>query len=224
MLFRSGVMDMPMVGQNVSEYSNYGNFVINSEGELYGLKTLSRDEYIEEEESWKNERRYYICHWATDGSFQWEKEIEALASDDDMWIYVETILARNDGTLELIVRGDNNARIKVDAEGNVSDQIPLPDELESVYNNLERMLPREDGVLFLIYHDENDWQKIFGVEYDLATETMGEPCSLPSSVLYAWDYNIMNIRANGDLLFTTSGGVYTYTIGEIGRASCRERV
>ncbi len=211
---RVSVMDMPMVGQNVSEYSNYGNFVINSEGELYGLKTLSRDEYIEEEESWKNERRYYICHWATDGSFQWEKEIEALASDDDMWIYVETILARNDGTLELIVRGDNNARIKVDAEGNVSDQIPLPDELESVYNNLERMLPREDGVLFLIYHDENDWQKIFGVEYDLATETMGEPCSLPSSVLYAWDYNIMNIRANGDLLFTTSGGVYTYTIGD----------
>lgn len=209
---RVGVMDMPAVNNNVSEYSNYGNFVINSEGDLYGIKTYTREEYTEE--SWSSQRKYYICRWDADGSFLWEKEAEVLASDENEWIYVDTVLAGKDGTLELIVRGDNNVRVTVDAEGNASGKVPLPDTLESAFNNLERVIPKEDGGLLIIYHDENDWQKTFCVDYDLTTETLGEPRSLPSSVLYAWDYNIMNVRSNGDLLFTTSGGIYTYTMGD----------
>lgn len=197
---------------NVWENSSYNNFILNSDGNLYGIKVHSREESTAD--SWTSERRYYICRWDVDGSFLWEKELEELVSDEDQWMYVDTIVAKKDGSLNLLVRGDNNFKIIVDAEGNSSERLELSEEMESAFNNLERAIPKEDGSLLVIYHDENDWAKTYCAEYDLDTDTFVESMELPSSILYAWDYNVMSVRENNDLLYTTSGGIYSYTMGD----------
>lgn len=197
---------------NVWENSSYTDFILNSDGNLYGIKVHSREESTAD--NWTSERRYYICRWNIDGSFLWEKELEDLASDENQWMYVDTIVARQDGSLNLLVRGDENFKIIVDSEGNASERVEFSEEMESAFNNLERTIPMENGSLFVIYHDENDWQKTYCAEYDLDTDTFGERMELPSSVLYSWDYNVMNVRENNDLIYTTSGGIYSYTIGD----------
>lgn len=197
---------------NVWESTSYSSFVLNSEGELYGLKCYLREEYSEE--SYISESRYYLCHWNMDGSFLWERELEEVVSNQDAWCYVDTVVAGQDGSLNLLVRGDKNFMVSVDAEGNASEKKELSDELGTVFDNLERVFSREDGTLLAIYHDENDWQKTYCADINLDTNALGERMELPSSVLYSWDYNVMSLRQNGDLLYTTSSGIYTYTFGE----------
>ena len=208
-----GVMPLDVAGDNW-DYDNvsYNNFVLNSEGELYGIKLHQRERYTEE--SYASEGRFFICHWDKDGSFLWEKELEGIVSNENEWININTIVAKEDGSLNLLVRGNQTSRVNVDAEGNVVENVPLPDELSAVFNNLERVIPKEDGTLLAIYHDENDWQKSYCSDLNLDAGTLGEKKEIPSSIFYSWDYNVMSVRENGDLLYTTSSGIYTYTFGE----------
>ncbi|MCM1189560.1 MAG: extracellular solute-binding protein [bacterium] len=200
------------VENNVWESNYYGSFVINTKGELYGIRTYTREESTEE--GWSSQSRYYVCRWAEDGTFLWEKEIESLATTAYEWMYLDTVSPMPDGTILLLIRGDSNSRVVVDAEGNASPREELSEELDTIFNNLERAVVRPDGTLFLIYRDADEWQKTFCVDYDIAADKLGEARDLPSSVLQSWDYNIMMARENGSLLFTTSSGIYTYTVGD----------
>ncbi|MCM1027019.1 MAG: extracellular solute-binding protein [Roseburia sp.] len=198
------------VYDNVSVYVYYDHFILNSEGALYGIKTCNREQYTEE--GYSSQMTYFLCRWGEDGNILWEKEVTS--ADSNEWNYIDTMAPLPDGGLLILFRGDTNTRVIVDAEGNASPREKLSDELESVFYSVERTLVKDDGTLFVIYHDENDWQKTYCVDYDLTTDRLGEPMELPSSIIYSWDYNIMNLRANGDLLFSTSGGIYVYTPGE----------
>lgn len=194
----------------VQEYINYGNFQLGMDGALYGIKNCNREQYTEE--GYSSQQIYSLCRWGEDGNLLWEKEV--LNSGGDEWVYLDTLVPMKDGGMALLLRGDTNSRIIVDADGNASGRESLSDDLEKMFNQLERTLVKDDGTLFVVYHDENDWQKTYCVDYDLFTDQLGKPSELPSSIFYAWDYSVMNIRSNGDLLFSTSGGIYVYTMGD----------
>lgn len=194
------------------ENTSYNNFILNSEGELYGIKFHQRGKYSEE--SYVEEGNYYICHWDKDGSFLWDKELEGVVSNENEYLYINTIVAKEDGSLNLLATGNRNMRIHVDVEGNIVESAELSDEVATAFYNLERVVPREDGTLLVIYHEENDWTKTYCADMNLDTGTLGEKQEIPSSIFYSWDYNVMSVRKNGDLLYTTSSGIYTYTFGD----------
>lgn len=194
-----------------SEYVNYGNFQISAEGVLYGIKNCNREKYTEEE-GYSSQQIYSLCRWGEDGNLLWEKEVFTGSSDE--WSYLDSVIPLADGRIALMIRGDSNSRVIVDTEGNASPREALSEELEKIFNNVERSLVRDDGTLLVLYYEENDWQKTLCVDYDLMNDRLGEPKELPSSILYAWDYNVMYVRANGDLIFSTSSGIYAYTMGD----------
>ncbi len=203
-------VDVPV--ENTWEYTNYDNFVLTAEGELYGIKLQQKETYLED--SYTSEGKYYICHWDKDGNFLWEKELEGVESNESEYFYIHFVTVNQDGSLNILVGGNENLKVSVDAEGNTSDVKSLSDKLNAVMSSSERTLQKEDGTLLVIYHDENDWQKTFCVDYNMDTDTLGEAKSIPSNVLNGWDYNHMGIRKNGDLYYTTNSGIFTYTFGE----------
>lgn len=209
----AAVEDAPMAEAEVTVWENsyYGNFVLNAEGDLYGIRTYSRQE--SSAETYTSQNTYYLCRWDADGSFLWEKQLEGISADENTWLYVDTVIAGQDGTLTVLVRGDSGFIVTVDAEGNSTGETTVSEEAEYAFNNLERILVGDDGSLLAIYHDENDWQKTYCAELNLASGSLGESTELPSSVLYSWDYNVMNVGENNELIYTTSSGLYSYTLG-----------
>ena len=204
---------MPLDYSNSWENISYNNFVLNSEGELYGIKLHQRDG--NDGENYFSDGKYYICHWNQDGSFLWEKELEEIRFNQDEYLYINSIVTNGDGSMDLLVSGNESFIVHVDAEGNVvGGKKALSDEVTAVFNYLEKVIPREDGTLLALFHDENDWQKTYCAELDLSSGTVTNKQEIPTSIFYSWDYNVMTLRKNGDLLYTTSNGIYTYTLGE----------
>lgn len=200
-----------VIQNNYTEWVNYGSFQISEEGVLYGIKSCNREKYTEED-GYSSQQIYSLCRWGEDGNLLWEKEVLNVSGDE--WSYLDNVVPLADGRIALMFRGDSNSKVIVDGDGNASPKESLSDEVDEVFSNVERSLVRDDGTMLVIYHPENDWQKSFCAEYDLINDRLGEPKELPSSILYSWDYNIMKVRDNGDLVYTTSNGIYAYTIGD----------
>ena len=201
--------DMPTVGGDIYENSSYGNFGFGSDGMIYALRNYYYEDYSSEEYS--SVQKNYICCWNPDGSFAWEKELEGLGSEDE-YIYVNTMSVAPDGTMSLLLSGDNSYIMTVDAQGNVSDRKALPENVSKIFNNYNSILNKEDGSFLVIYNDESDLQKQYLVSYDPVAGQLGEPGLLPSSL--SWNgYNTMVAGKTSDLVYSNSNGVYTYNMG-----------
>ena len=201
--------DMLVGGNDLYENSYYGNFGFGANGMIYALRNYYYEDYSGEE--YTSVQKNYISCWNADGSFAWEKELEGLVSEDE-YIYVNTMTVSQDGTLSLLLSGDNSYIMTVDAQGNASERKPLPEDVSKIFNNYNSIMNKEDGSFLIIYNDEADWQKQYLVSYDPVTGQLGEPGLLPSSM--SWNgYNTMTAGKTSDLVYSNSSGVYTYTVG-----------
>lgn len=194
--------------QDIWENSSYNNFAFGADGRIYALRYYSYSDYANETYVERN----YIASWDTDGSFQWEKELEGLRSEEE-YVYVNTIAAAADGTVTLILSGDNAYRLMVDAQGNVGSRQPLSEDAAKVFNNYDRIIDKGDGTFLIVYYDENDYAKEFIATYDPATDTLGQATSMPDSFAYN-GYGNMGVGLNSDLVFSSGDGIYTYKIGD----------
>lgn len=213
-----GIMDDMAVDPGMSsdtwEYTNFGTFRIASDGKIFGIKNYSFEDYSNPEQT-VSERHVYVCSWNEDGSKLWETELEGLQSDEEgaEWLYVSSLIAGKDGSVKLLLGGDNVYRMDVGSDGTVSERTPLSEEITQILNNRQNMIEREDGTILITYSDENDWMKNYMAVYDLEKDTLGEPADMPAS--YGWNgFGTMSAGANSDLIFTMGDGVYTYNQGD----------
>lgn len=196
---------------NIWEYDNYYNYVFSPEGKVYAIHEHQYED-SSDPENYVSIQSYYIACWNPDGSFQWEKELADLKSEDE-YLYVADMVVTADGALNLLLTGDNFYKMTVDAQGNVSEKKPLSENTSKLFQNRDRMVPKEDGSFLVMYYDENDWTKEFIAEYDLLTDTVGESVPFPSS--FSWNgFNTISAGKNSDLIYSNSKGVFTYNIGD----------
>lgn len=201
--------DMLVGGSDIYENSHYGEFCIAPNGLIYSIRNYYYEDYSSEEYS--SVQKNYISCWNIDGSFAWEKELEGLTSEDE-YSYVAGMSVDADGTLYLMLAGDNGYKIAVDAQGNPSERKPLPDDVNKVFSNFNSMMTKEDGTFLIIYYGENDWQKQYLVTYNPVTDQLGEASLLPASL--SWNgYNTMSAGKSSDLVYSTDKGVYSYSVG-----------
>lgn len=203
------IEDDMLVGGDIYENSYYGDFHFAGNGFIYAMRNYYYEDYSSEEYS--SVQKSYISCWNMDGSFAWEKELEGLTSEEE-YAYVAGMSVTDDGTLYLILSGENGYKVIVDAQGNASERKALPEEVNKVFSNFNSMMTKEDGTFQIIYYDENDYQKQYLVTYDPATDQFGEASLMPSSM--SWNgYNTMAAGKSSDLVFSNDRGVYTYSVG-----------
>ncbi len=190
------------------EYVGYNNFVFANDGRIYGIKDHNFEDYNNSENSFQKQ---YICSWQLDGSFQWESELEGLRSEEE-WIYVNTMVPNADGSLSLLLSGDAVYLMQVGSQGEVSAREQLPEDVTTMFTNSRNIFAGKDGKLMVFYSDENDWTKQYLNTFDLETKQMGEASELPSGFL--WNYSNIMPGTDSDLIYSSSGGVYTYNRGD----------
>lgn len=202
------VEDVP-VENDVWENSNYDNFVFGTDGNIYAIRRYYYENYTEGINIQKN----YVASWNPDGSARPETELQDIASEDE-YVYINSISVAQDGTITMILSGENGYKMTVDAQGNATERTPLPENVSKMFSNYDRILNREDGTFLVLYYDENDYTKEYMASYNPATDAVGEPVQMPANFSYS-GYNILGTGGDDyDLLCSNNSGIYTYKAGD----------
>lgn len=202
------VIDEEYEGGDIWENTYFSSYTIGTDGKIYAVRSYHYEDggrgiYVEKE--------YFDC-WEMDGSFVRETELEGIHTDEE-YLYINTMAAGKDGAFHFILTGDNTYKMSVDSQGNVSDKSPMSDELTEIFNNCDRIIPKEDGTLLILYYGSDDWSKEFLVSYDFDSDVLGEPAQMPAS--FSWNgYNTMDAGVSSDLVCSNSQGVFTFKAGD----------
>ncbi|MCI8800920.1 MAG: extracellular solute-binding protein [Lachnospiraceae bacterium] len=196
--------------QEIYENIYFGNYVFGPDGMLYALRNYNYQNNAAEE--YVSIQKNYITCWNLDGSLAWETELEGLTSEEE-WLYVTALTVTGDGTVNILLSGDSAYKMSVDGQGNVSERKPMSEEAAKIFANGGSVMTKADGTFLVTYYDEQDWAKQYITTYDPATDTLGQPSQLPTSM--TWDgYNTMSAGISSDLIYSNSKGVFTYKVGD----------
>lgn len=207
-------MVFPTYGGNTYDYVNYNRFLLTSAGGVYGVKQVVHEDY---DNSANSSTRSYLVRWDLSGKLMEEKELEGLIQNsEEAYSYVNSLLEGKDGSVYVLVGGDTYFLVKVGADGSVSDRREFPDSARQMFDYNDKVIPMEPGQVYVVYRDENEWEKMYGSTYDLETGAVGEKQDLPSEIRYGWDYNVMTGGVSGELLYSTNEGICSYKPGDAG--------
>lgn len=191
---------------DIWENTSIGSTILAENG-IYGNKYYSYSNYS----TGFNISRNYLCCWNLDGSIRWETEMEDLETEDE-YIYLSTMAASSDGSLNLFWSGDKVYKQTVSADGVMGERKVMPDEIKDMFWNYNYMLPRNNGKLLVIYSSESNWQEQYIIEYDPTTDAVSDPVQVPGTVLYG-SYGILAGNTS-DIIYPTSTGVNVYNRGD----------
>lgn len=189
------------------EYTSIGSTFIAESG-IYGTKYYSYNNYSTGFYTSRN----YVCCWNLDGSIRWETEMEDLETEEE-YIYLVTMAASPDGSLNLFLSGNTAYKQTVSADGVMGERKAMPDDMKDLFWNYNYILPRNDGKLLLIYSSESNWQEQYMADYDPATDTISDSVQIPGTVLYN-SYGSMAAGNTSDIIYPTSTGVNVYNRGD----------
>ncbi|MDE5588387.1 MAG: hypothetical protein K2J60_04490, partial [Acetatifactor sp.] len=195
------------------EEARYSDFVSGPDGRTYALRRYEysytnylTDKYI-------GEQHLYVCCWDTDGRFLWQMEpCENDTEGLDVWAIIPTA----DGSLELLLTGENAYRLPVGRDGSLSgtDKEKLSETTVKVLGNCRRLIRKEDGSCLLLCRDAEGILSL--MKYDLQKDTLGEACSLPDGHLSTISLSdvVFSAGTGSDLVYADKTGVFTYDMGE----------
>lgn len=198
--------DSEWVPPDYYEYTYLNNFAF-SNGVLYGIRDYNYSNY----QNGVNVSYTYLCCWNLDGSLRWENELENLHSDED-YMWIQRLGAAPDGSLNILLSGSGMYVLNVASDGHIGQRREVSEEASDILNNNWFIEPIENGKFLVVYYDMDDWTKQYLVEYDPATDQIGESTEIPGTILYS--NNSMDIGNISDLIYTTSSGVFVYNAGD----------
>lgn len=193
---------------DVWENSYYDNYIFGADGRMYALRHYSYNDYT----NGINEQTNYLTCWSLDGKFQWEKELEGFQTEEE-YIYVTAMTVAEDGTVTMMLNGNDAYMMTVDSQGNASPRKTLSEDVGKVFSGYDRIIDKGDGTFLAVYYDQDDWTKEFIATYDPATDTLGQPTPMPST-FGTKGFGNVGIGLNSDLICSTGEGIYTYKIGD----------
>lgn len=203
-------------GNNIYEYTNYTGFSMTADGTIYAMKN-HRIEDNSDPENYVSKTESSICSWDSEGKMLWDISIGEL--DDRTWINNTMEGSDNALYLMLAVNSEDYSQtdyysVRVGMDGSVGERRKLSDESMPIFNRNDQILSLGDGTFFVVFHDEEDWAKMYYTVYDVAADTVAEVKDFPSSVSYTYDYNVMKPGISHDLIYSGNGGIYCWDQGD----------
>ena len=174
-------------------------------GYIFGIANTWISDYSDPENPIEENRQEAIC-WNGDGTRKWTTDLTQYTQSEEQWLYISGMKGMADGTIRLIVGGDEMKYITLDSEGNQVDEKNISG---ADMNNISYSFLRDDGTLLVLIPNE-DWSELSGAVYDPQTGMLGEKLPLPANIM---QYNIEGGRS-ADLILHNSNGIYTCNLGE----------
>ena len=195
--------------QDTYEYCWYGNFQFTDGKYIFGSRSYEYSDYSDPE-NYISERSESVCCWDMDGRMLWNAPMDMLTSQDS-WHYINGLLGGEDGSVNVLIAGDECGVLPVDASGNVGD-LKKTTVLGELLANSASVSALPDGKVLITYYDSNGTD-MYITTYDPASDTKTEPVKLPSSIAYNLPGRLI-MDTNGDLVYSNSNGVFKYHPGD----------
>ncbi len=195
---------------NIYENTNFGSFRIAGGQYVYGSKNYYYENYSDPDNPVSMNKRY-LCCWDLEGNMLWETPLEIL-SQEDKWYNINMIIGLENGNALLLITGDENGKISVDKEGNVSELQPVSEELAKCFEQSGNYVQMPDDQLLITYYDQ-DWTDMYVVTYDIKSDSLNESFQLPATMTSNGMGNV-SVDKNKDLIYCNNQGVYKYHIGD----------
>lgn len=190
------------------ENTHYSDFVIGADGRTYALCRQYEYFFVNDLTS----QHQYVCCWQADGKLLWQSEVCADSRED---LSVWSIFPAADGSLELIMTGENTYRLHVEEDGSLSesDRKKLSEETFKVLGNCRRLIRKAEGSCLLLCREREGGLNL--VKYNIETDTMGKIFKLPDDLLVT-SLNSMAFSAGveSDLVYAGREGVFVYNMGD----------
>lgn len=205
--------DTEEIAPEVSAYSytNLGNFAFTADGKIYAVKNHYYEDYSDPE-NYISVNEYFLCSWDMEGNPINEIALDGLGGEGE-YLYINALFPMEDGSLEMMLSGDQFYKMTVGVDGTLSEKTPLEVD-EGIMNNVTSgFLQREDGTSLVVYYNESDNYRMYITTYDIRTNTYGEGIAMPG-VMSNMGYNSITAGTTSDLVISTSDGIYTYNFGD----------
>ncbi|MGN0400987.1 MAG: ABC transporter substrate-binding protein [Acetatifactor sp.] len=197
---------------NTYDSTNYENFFFTADGNICGMKMVTHEDWENPE---NNQGKCYLVKWNTEGKISEETEIEGLnLYNYEENIYISYIAECKDGSVSLILGGDDFYKINVGKDGKVSPKKKLADAAKPLFQSYMNVMRVEPGLVYSIYYSQDDYSKNYAAFYNVDTDEVSDVRELPSTFGSSWTYDTMALGLDKKLLFTTNNGINEYTIGD----------
>ncbi|MCM1046507.1 MAG: extracellular solute-binding protein [Candidatus Gastranaerophilales bacterium] len=206
-IFQTDFLEMPE-----HDAARYSDFVIGADGRTYAMcqyESSSANDFTGQSAS---ERHQYVCCWQTDGKLLWQSEVCTDSGED---LSVWSIFLTADGSLELIMTGEDAYRLSVENDGSLSesDKEKLSGETFKVLENCRRLIRKTDGSCLLLCPEREGGLNL--VKYEVETDTLGEVCKLPDDLLMtSLSSTVFSAGVESDLIYAGKAGVFVYNMGD----------
>lgn len=199
----------PDAAAQKEEKIRYNDFVIGADGRTYALCQYEYSFVNDRTGQYIGGRHQYVCCWQPDGKLLWQSEVCADSRED---LNVWSIFPAADGSLELIMKGENAYRLHVKEDGSLSesDRIKLSEETFKVLGNCRRLIRKEAGSCLLLCREREGGLNL--VKYDMESDTLGEVSRLPDGT--SLGSTVFAAGAGSDLIYADRDGVFVWNMGD----------
>lgn len=203
------VIDAPAEDYSYANTS-VGRVAAGENGNIYGTRSYYTESYSGDEYN-STSQTALLC-WDPTGSIAWESDLTDLLSpgeESSYWIYDMNVNA--DGSLTLLLSGDSWQKCTVTAEGEVTDNKTLPQDVADILGNGNVACHTSDGKLRITYWDQETYNDLYIATYDPATDAISEGTKLSGSLANGGYYE-MAAGEEDILYYTDSEGLFRYDI------------
>ena len=204
------VIDTPVDNDYSYVSTSLGRTEIVADGNIYGIRNFYRESYVGED--YVSDSQYALLCWDADGNIVWETDLtELLAPAEDSYIGIYDMLANEDGSVTLLLSGDNWQKCTVTPEGELTEPKKLPQEAADTLGNGNRAGRTEDGKLQFTYWDTETYSEMYIATYDPTTDEISEGIKLLGMLANGNYYNLVSGGEN-TLYYTDDYGLNRYDI------------
>lgn len=203
---QTAVLELPESGNKAEQASGmwsqenarYSEFAVGKDGNIYALRQEGQHEYV--------------CCWYADGRLAWQAEPCGNSKED---LSVWSVFPAADGSLEVLLTGENAYRLTVGEDGSLPDaeMARLSEDAASALDNCRGLIRKDDGsCLLLDWNAGGSWSLR---DYDLKTDTLGEAFKLSDELSAIFPSNgAFTAAMDGGLLWADRKGVFSYNMAD----------
>lgn len=193
--------DMKMQEMKVDNSQNgwISNWKILNDGSVLAMKEIW-PEYDDENYDNMYENVVYHCiKWDINGNILWQ---EPISSEEGEYVYIRSAFLKNNNII--MVAGNRIITLNNEGEQVKTIELDNSEQFDGGY-----FYEKNDGSVIQILYN-NDYTKIYIMDFDLETGEFGEKIELPIKPM---EYQVTGIKGS-DLLVTDQTGIYTYKVGD----------
>lgn len=203
-------LELPENQQKSDEDISYRHFLSTAEGRVYGIRVLTGASDAESANEYEGKQRVEVCCWNTEGKMLWNSDIPELYSREKA-AAIQGIYGAEDASVNLLLVDDEGYKIHLNREGEPSSGEKL--RSAEILSECFGMWPGADGAIRILYPDEEESSKAYLVDYNIDTDTFGEPYELPFP-FERGRFETLSAGRVSDLIYTGADGIFTYNKGD----------